>query len=377
MNPSPRIGLLGCGVITQRILAGLLHILDETNATLVAVCDVVPSNLDAISEAIGSRHVDRFASLDDMLAKAELDAVLVATPIALHAQHVAAVLAAGCHVYTHKTLAPTAAECHALAAEAQRASLRLAASPGQILLPAYAQAHAVLNSGELGTLVSIDACTEAAPHRYEPERGHEDPPPGKPFSWEWYHLESKTGGPLDDMLVYPLAFLTEVFGSPSAAAVKGRLVTPAIEWRGRTVHADTPDAYAGLLMFGDVPATVRASFSANSSRVPWGMITLRGTKASMEIEKSNDLEYTLHITSNDGPARSEACPVWAPAAVAQMGSKECHVLTDIREFVNAIREQRDVAGATAVNAARVAEALALIKASAQRNGEWARVDKES
>ena len=377
MNAFPKTGLLGCGVITQRILAGLLHILNELNADVVAICDVEPANLDATSRIIGDRPVARFTALDEMLRQSDLDAVLIATPIALHPAHVAAVLNAGCHAYTHKTLAPTAAQCHELAALAHRNSLRLAASPGQILLPAYERARAHLEAGTLGALVSIDACTEAAPHRYEAERAHENPPPNKPFSWEWYHRQDKAGGPLDDMLVYPMAFLTELLGRATAAAVKGRLVTPVIEWRGRTVHADTPDAYAGLAMFADVPATIRASFSANSAKVPWGMVTLRGTRACLEIEKRNDLEYTLHLTENDGGARTEDCHVWAPSDAARLGSAECHVLTDIREFVEAVKERREVVGATATNAARVADSLALIKASAEKGGAWVGDGSES
>ena len=370
MDTSPKIGLLGCGVITQRILAGLLDVLEEVGGDLVAACDLDTSNLSAIEKAAEGRPINCFTSIKSMLRGSQLDAVLIATPIAWHPEHVLQVLEAGCHAYTHKTLAPTSMECEALASKANELSLRLAASPGQILLPAYDRARKIVASGELGQLVSIDAATEAAPHRYERERANEMPPSEVPFSWEWYHQAEKNGGPLDDMLVYPVAFLTELLGVPQAAAVRGRLVTSVIEWRGRRITADTPDAYAGLVMFGDVPATLRASFSSNSARVPWGMTSLRGTDACLEIEKRNDLEYVLYVTPNEGEARVERHPVWDAETAARRGADECHVLTDIREFLLAVQSDRAVDGATPINAARVADTLSLIKTSAQHDGRW-------
>ena len=371
MKQPTKIGLLGCGVITQRILPGLLRICEDTGAQLTAICDVAASNLDAIQKIAGARDISRHSDLEDMLAQASMDAVLIATPIALHPAHVSAVLKSGRHVYTHKTLASGAERCRALAAEAEKGGLHLAASPGQVLLPAYARAREILQSGALGPLVSADACTEAAPHRYEDERADEDPAPGQPFSWEWYHSEARGGGPLDDMLVYPLAFLTEVLPAPTAAAVRSRLVVPNIRWRDRVVTADADDVYAGLVMFGEIPVTVRASFSANGGLVPWGLITLRGTQACLEIEKTNDFEYRLHITRNGEKPAQEAHAAWSAEESDKYGVKECHVLRDIREFLLAIRDGRDVTGATATNAARVADVLAMIKASARQLGEWA------
>ena len=378
MNQRLRIGALGCGVITQRIMPGLRHILEDNSAVLAAGCDVNPDSIAAVAAGTPAKTIEEYSALEDMLARAQLDGVLIATPIALHPQHVAKSLAAGCHVYTHKTLAPSRAECLKLAEAAHGSGRCLAASPGQMLLPAYARAREIIESGELGELVSVDACAEAAAHRYEPERADEQVSATGKFSWEWYHDRSRGGGPLDDMFVYPLAFLTELLGPPTAAAVKERLTVAQIEWRGRTVAADAPDAYAGLLMFNAVPATIRSSFSANTSRVPWGFVTIRGTQASLEIEKRNDLEYRLHVTPNDGSPRVEALDVFNSAEADRLGNKECHVLTDIREFLQAVQARRDTRGATASNAARVAEALALIKASAARNGAWIyRGDNES
>ncbi len=171
------------------------------------------------------------------------------------------------------------------------------------------------------------------------------------------------------MFVYPLAFLTETFGEVDAAAVHGRLVAETIEWKGRMIKADTPDSYLGFVRFGDVASTIRSSFGSNSSRVPWGFISMRGTDAGLEIEKVNDREYRLYVTPNGGDARVEQLDAFNDKEATVFGSAECHVLTDIRELLDAALEDRSVIGATAENAARVARGLALIKSSATNGGQ--------
>lgn len=363
-----RIGILGCGVITQRTLPGLLALLRKYDGAVGGLCDISDANIDTVAEGVGIPGVRRFESVEAMSSNESIDTILVATPIAHHYENVKSALENGCHVYTHKTLAGSAEKCEELATIARKNDVALACSPGQLSLPAYRKAKEIIDSGELGTIVSVDAAAEATAHRYESERANESPSDNTPFSWEWYHNEARGGGPLDDMFVYPLAFLTDTFGDVTAASVVGRLVEPNIEWLGRTISADVADAYVGSIRFGEIVATIRSSFSSNCSRLPWGFVSIRGTNASLEIEKVNDREYRLYITLNDGEARVEECDVFDEMEAEKYGSAECHVLTDIGELFAAVTQRRDVQGATAENAARVAAGISLIKASASRNG---------
>lgn len=359
-----KVGILGCGVISRRTLPGLCHTLQKIGGRVSALCDVSDANVDqAAALCPDPAGVQRFSTEETFLSRGEIDAVIVATPIAMHAANVRRALQSGRHVYCHKTLAESAEACLGLGELADARALRLAASPGQTLLLAYARAIELVRVGEIGEIVSVDASAEATSHRYEPERRSENPPPNRPFSWEWYHRADTGGGPLDDMLVYPLAFLTELFDSPAHRAfIHSRLVVPEIDWQGRTVPADAPDSYAGLLLFGDVPVTVRASFSANATRVPWGFVSIRGARGTLEVEKCSDLQYRLYVTPNDGAARCEDYSVFSESEVAAIGCAECHVLVDMAELLHAVAEDRPVKGATAANAARIAATIELIKA---------------
>ena len=370
MNPGLKVALVGCGAITQRTLAGLSAILKACGGEISALCDPVGHNRRKVADACSGSRMVEYSGLDRLLNESDCDAVFIATPIGMHFEQVRASLGAGRHVYCHKTLAASEKACRELAGLAEAKGLKLAASPGQILLPAYARARELIASGELGELVSIDASTEGAPHRYEAERAGEGPLSDAPFSWEWYHRRSFGGGPLDDMFVYPLAFLTEVLGDVTRAAARERLVCSRINWKGRVIEADAPDSVAGLLEFGELVVTFRASFSASGRKIPWGTICIRGTRECLEIVKRDDASYRLYLTPNEGSPAIERYGVDICNAAEGFGKRECHVLADMAEFLTACIQDRPVRGATAANAGRVARALSMVKESADSGGDW-------
>ncbi len=95
-----RFGLVGCGRISANHIDALAHHADR--AELVAVCDVDPA---ALAAAVDRTGVPGFASLTGVLAGAEVDAVVLATPSGLHADQAIQAAAAGRHVITEKPMA--------------------------------------------------------------------------------------------------------------------------------------------------------------------------------------------------------------------------------------------------------------------------------
>jgi predicted dehydrogenase len=89
----------------------------------VALVDVSQRALAAARDATGLPSSACFATLDDALARVESDAVVVATPVALHAGQITSALRAGRHVLTEKCFTVGLADaerCVALAAERGR-----------------------------------------------------------------------------------------------------------------------------------------------------------------------------------------------------------------------------------------------------------------
>jgi D-xylose 1-dehydrogenase (NADP+, D-xylono-1,5-lactone-forming) len=107
-------GILGPGRIAQAFLTGLAGSATET---AVAVASRDAGRARAVADAF---EVPRaYGSYRRLLADAELEAVYVALPNALHAEWSAAAAGAGRHVLCEKPLAPTAAEVEAMAGTAR------------------------------------------------------------------------------------------------------------------------------------------------------------------------------------------------------------------------------------------------------------------
>lgn len=102
-------------------------------------------------------EVPVFEDLDEMLGSAELDAVVIATPVAQHHRLAKAALQAGKHVLVEKPLASSVAECDELIA--------LADQLGRVLMVGHTYLYSApvqmiadfLESGELGELRYINS----------------------------------------------------------------------------------------------------------------------------------------------------------------------------------------------------------------------------
>lgn len=87
--------------------------------TCHAVCDIDEAKLASVRATLGASEA--YASFDDMLARSDLQAVIVATPMHLHARMAIAALERGLHVFSEVTAAVSVDECRALTLAAHRA----------------------------------------------------------------------------------------------------------------------------------------------------------------------------------------------------------------------------------------------------------------
>lgn len=115
MNKPLRVGLAGAGWVTQHHLAGWAQLAGR--AQVVAIAD---PNLEAARERARTHGIAQvFASVEEMLAQVELDAIDIAAPREFHAPLVRLAAAKGLAVLCQKPLAPTLAEAQALVADVQ------------------------------------------------------------------------------------------------------------------------------------------------------------------------------------------------------------------------------------------------------------------
>lgn len=96
-----RLGIIGAGSRGQELLRSFLRV---PGVSVVAAADVYPPRYAQLNRLCGKEvaaHNDYRALLD----RKDLDAVIVATPLGLHGEHVTAALSSGHHVYGEKVMA--------------------------------------------------------------------------------------------------------------------------------------------------------------------------------------------------------------------------------------------------------------------------------
>lgn len=111
------------------------------------------------SAAFAARHraPRAYDSLGQLLHDPNVDAVWIASPNHLHAEHVRQALQAGKHVLAEKPLANTGRESHELADLAEKLGLRLGVGYQGRFHPALRDLHAHLQRGALGEVAFVRA----------------------------------------------------------------------------------------------------------------------------------------------------------------------------------------------------------------------------
>lgn len=144
-------GVIGAaGIADRRTLPGMML---ADNAELVAVMDVNLDIAGRIQAKYGARRAyDRLA---DMVADDEVEAVYIATPVALHHEQAVAAARAGKHVLIEKPIALTAAQSDGVIAVCQANKVRIGVGLMMRYHVYHQQIRELITSGRLGDVVSM------------------------------------------------------------------------------------------------------------------------------------------------------------------------------------------------------------------------------
>jgi predicted dehydrogenase len=152
-NDRIRLGIIGRGDRGKEIL---FEALGCANTECVGVADIYTARLEDAKRAMPG--VKTYLDYRHLLEDKSVDAVLIATPQHLHAEHFTAALDAGKHVYQEKTMAFTVDHAKKMRAAMQRAGKRTvqighqSCSSGQVT-----DAVNFLNTGFVGKITAVHA----------------------------------------------------------------------------------------------------------------------------------------------------------------------------------------------------------------------------
>lgn len=145
-----KVGVIGCGRIAQAHLAAIK---DLPDLALAGVADV---NARAAAAAAAQFQCAAFESAGALLAEARPEAVVIATPPALHAPLAIEALSKGAHVLCEKPFAIDSASAEAMVEAARREDRLIMMASKFRYVDDIAKAKAVIESGILGEVVLFE-----------------------------------------------------------------------------------------------------------------------------------------------------------------------------------------------------------------------------
>jgi myo-inositol 2-dehydrogenase / D-chiro-inositol 1-dehydrogenase len=251
-----RIGVAGCG---GRGTGAAIHAaLADPGVVITALGDLfadeLASSAERLAAVLGSRFScpteARFTGTDaaERAIRADVDAVILATPPHLRPMHLAAAVAAGRHVYCETPAAvdaPGVRDVLAITAEAERRGLSIVAGLRWRRDPASAATIARLRDGAVGRVIGASAITIAAPAwRRQPRSGWTA---AETRQRHWIADEGLSGGPLVEYQLHALDRAVWALGDDlpmAAVATRAHEPLPALP-------PGSPRPVAARLLFAD------------------------------------------------------------------------------------------------------------------------------
>ena len=144
------IGIIGCGKIAQ--VRHIPEYAEHKEAKLLGFYDINQARAQSLAEQYGGTA---YATVEELLANPEIDAVSVCAANFAHAELTIAALNAGKHVLCEKPMAITLAECEAMVEAAEKNGKFLMIGHNQRLAKAHATARKLIVDGLIGDIVTF------------------------------------------------------------------------------------------------------------------------------------------------------------------------------------------------------------------------------
>jgi predicted dehydrogenase len=265
------VGVIGAGKISDEYLANMLRFPD---LEVRVIADALPE--------VARRQAERFgvaaaATVEEVLARDDVELVVNLTIPAAHADVAAAALAAGKHVWNEKPIALDLGSAEALVNAADAAGLRLGVAPDTLLGPGMQTARRLIEAGAIGTPLTAAAVFQTpGPHAWHPNPDF---------------LYQPGGGPLFDMAPYYLGALTDVLGAVTRVAARGSVAGPTRTiGQGPRAGEEIPVAvptYVGALYEFERGAVAQVTLSFDSPLKRVGLLEIAGSEATLAAPDPN------------------------------------------------------------------------------------------
>ncbi len=159
-NDRVRTAVIGCGDrMKGALIPSFLHECKETNFQFVAVSDIWNMRRDEgaamLTQKTGNK-VDAVRNNDELYARKDIDAVLIATADFQHAQHGIEAVNAGRDAYVEKPTAHTMEDARNFRAAVHKTGKIVQVGTQRRSTPSYQKAYEYIQSGQFGDIVMVE-----------------------------------------------------------------------------------------------------------------------------------------------------------------------------------------------------------------------------
>jgi phthalate 4,5-cis-dihydrodiol dehydrogenase len=160
------LGVAGLGVASTQILPPI------STLPFIKITAAADTRTDALAKFGEAYKGETFTSVEAMCASSNVDAVYVATPNQLHAQHAITAANHKKHIIVEKPMAMNLAECDAMNEAADKHGVKLLCGHTHSFDPPIRKIRDIVRSGELGRLCMINTWNYNE-FMYRPRMKHE------------------------------------------------------------------------------------------------------------------------------------------------------------------------------------------------------------
>jgi len=320
VSPSDEInvGVIGVGsrgkYVTQRFLR-------VPGVRVTALCDVYEPRF-AEGRRITGEDTPVFQDYRRMLdSAADLDAVIVATPLSFHGEHVVASLERGLHVYGEKAMGHTVEDCNAIVQATRESGRRFQTGLQYRYAPWYRQAIDRIRKGEIGEVTHVYGYW----HRnYNWRRPVPDPSLERLINWRLYTEFS--GGLLAELGSHQIDVANWIFGEAPESVVGTGSVRFYPDGRETFDNVQAVFTYpgGGTHVFSSIIGNHKVGYQVNIYGTGGTIeLTLQDGAFYFEPARANSavpeelIEHGVHTTASlstqgDMPYRGPGLPIEVP-----------------------------------------------------------------
>lgn len=366
-----RLGVIGAG---SRGLEVTRHMLRTPGVRVVAAADVYAPRFEQMNHACGY-EVASHTDYRQLLERKDIDAVLIATPLGLHAEHVIAALDSGRPVYGEKAMAYTVEQSAAIVKATERSKRVFQIGHQYRYSPWIRAAILRIQQGEIGDVTHVHGYWNRNSNWRRPVPAND--PGGKLehlINWRLYHPWSL--GLFAELGSHHTDIANWIFGSMPVQALASGSICRYHDGR------ETDDNVQAILSYSEGRRFVFTSMTDNANF--GNQLWVYGTKGSLNVtledatfyyERSTAIPVTAKqskdaATTGASYRSSGEMPYRGPGRPVHIDSPEDATTVAARAFIHCVRTgERPIADehvgyASAVGIIRSSEARYAQKAIA-------------